>query len=197
MRLSVLPFGSRHVEARRYSEENIERRLHRNHLLRNSLAVHRSNSWESHSNGLLVPSMSINIEIEKAQQLLALVVRGLFMFHWKDALDPNWFADSAIFHPDYENRVIEPLLPYMGEPAIICQRDLGRGTFVYRGMRSVHIPQLSFWQLTIFGGLQFGGDSRFPNYRFTKFSIVTRQTEAAAHATRARAEKEKMERSRL
>jgi hypothetical protein len=48
---------------------------------------------------------------------------------------------------------------------------------------------------TLFGGLQFGGDTKFPDGRFTKFSVITRQTAAAAQATKARVHKEKTERA--
>lgn len=193
--LSVLPFGSRHIEARRYSEENIERRLRKNQALRSSLTVTRSGSWERHPNGLLVPAVSINIEMDKIFKLVAFIVRGFYTFHWRAALDQDWFADPFIFHPDHENHAINSVMPYMDRSTVV-QGNLGRATFVYRGIRSSHIPQLSVWQLTLLGGLQFGGDTRFPDGRFPKFSIVTRQTEAAAKVTRKRTEEEKAERSK-
>lgn len=183
--LSVLPFGNRHFEARRYAEKNIGRRLQKNQRLRDGLVFEQSGLWEQHPNGVLVPTVQLKIDAQKVLDLISLIVRGLFTYHWNDTLDADWKADPAIFHPDFEERVIGPLKPYFAEPAAIAEGDLGRGTFVYKGLRSSHIPQISLWQLTLFGGLQFGGDAKFPDGRFAKFSIVTRQTEAAVKATQA------------
>jgi hypothetical protein len=191
--LSVLPLGSRHHDARRYGEQNIERRLQKNRALRTRLTVQHSGLWERHPNGLLVPTMSLKIEGDKIQQLVSLIVRGLFMFHWKNALGPEWFADPAMFHPAYEDRAIGPLMRYFERPAAVAEGNLGCNTFVYRGLRCAYISQLSIWQLRLFGGLQFGGDTKFPDGRFTKFSVVTRQTEAAAQATRARVDGERIQ----
>jgi len=183
--LSVLPLGSRHQDARRYAERNIARRFDKNRALLNRLSIQRSGQWERHPGGFLVPTMSLKIDPKKISRLIGLIVRGLYTFHWKDALDLEWHADPTLFHPEYERRVIAPLLPYIGRPAGIAEGNLGRGTFVYRGMRSSRIPQISLWQLTMFGGLQFASETQFPNERFVKFSVITRQTEAAAAATRA------------
>jgi hypothetical protein len=187
--LSVLPFGSRHLDARRYGDRNIERRLAKNRALR--LSFQKSGLWDRHPGGFLVPTISLKVHPDTIQKLVGSIVRGLFMFHWKDALDSDWYADATLFHPDFERRVIGPLMSYIGRPAAIAEGNLGRGTFVYRGVRSSLIPQVSLWQLTIFGGLQFGNAASFPDARFTKFSVVTRQTEAAAQATRARVAQQK------
>ena len=183
--LSVLPLASRHQDARRYAERNIARRFDKNRALLNRLSIERSGQWERHSGGFLVPTMSLKIDPEKITKLIGLIVRGLFTFHWKDALDLDWYADATLFHLEHERRAIAPLLPYIEPFAGIAEGDLGRGTFVYRGMRSSRIPQISLWQLTMFGGLQFASEKQFPNERFVKFSVITRQTEAAAAATRA------------
>ncbi|MBV8567849.1 MAG: hypothetical protein JO273_20565 [Methylobacteriaceae bacterium] len=183
--LSVLPFGNRHPDATRYADQKIERRLRKNRSLRGRLAIEQSGSWERHPNGLFVPAVSLKIEMDKIQRLISLIVTGLFAFHWKEALDPDWLGDAAIFHPEFEDRVLRPLKPCFERPAAVAEGNLGRSTFVYRGLRSAPLQQLSLWQLTLLGGLQFGGDSRFPQGRFTTFSVVTRPKEAAAQAARA------------
>ena len=189
--LSVLPFGNRHVEAHCYAQRNIERRLRKNRSLRGELTFEQSRLWERHPNGLLVPTIQLKIDAQKVTDLFALIVRGLFNYHWQDILTADWVADIKLIHPAHETYVIGPLMPYFAQPAAIAENDLGRGTFVYRGLRSKHIPQISLWQFTLFGGLQFGADAKFPEGRFTKFTAITRQTKAAAQATRTRVKEAK------
>lgn len=177
--MSVLPFGSRHAEALRYTEEHMTRRLDKNAALRTRLSAEPSGLWEDHR-GILVPTMSVPIETEKIQRLFSYVVRGLFMFHWKEALDPDWCADVTFIHPKFEAHVISRLAPYIGKPRAMANRDLGRGTVVYEGAQSEHLPQFSLWQFTLFGEMQFGGDPKLGALRLTRFYAVTRSAEAQA-----------------
>ena len=80
--LAVLPLGSRHCDARAYSEENIERRLRRNDAVRRGLSFQHSGQWERQPNGLLLPIMSVDVDQEKICALFGLIVKGLFMSHW-------------------------------------------------------------------------------------------------------------------
>jgi hypothetical protein len=56
-----MPFASRHVEATRYADENLEGRLQKNIPLRARLSVESFGLWETHPNGLLVPTISIRV----------------------------------------------------------------------------------------------------------------------------------------
>jgi hypothetical protein len=68
--LSILPLGSRHVDARSYSEKNIDRRLRRNARLRSQLRFEHSGLWEGNK-GLLLPVMSLAVDEEKIRKLFS------------------------------------------------------------------------------------------------------------------------------
>jgi hypothetical protein len=171
--LTVLPLGSRHCQANAYSKANIERRLRRHPALRNRLVVHHSEIWERQSNGMLMPMMSLGIDAEQIQALFGLIVKGLFMFHWSEPLGEKWDPDVAIIRPDGERAVFSEILAKMGSNLEIVQDNLGRGTFQYVGVRGANLKWFSLWQLTVFGGLQFG-NAGAPNQGFTKLFAVTR-----------------------
>jgi hypothetical protein len=170
--LTVLPLGSRQTDAKTYSDENIPRRLKKNVPLQARLSLEHSGLWEQRSDGLLIPIRSVRIDAEKIQELFALVVRGLFMFHWQMPLHSKWYADVAIIRPEAEHYSLGTILYKMGQRVTI-KGDLGRGTFVYWSTRSASPRWWSLWQFTLFGGLQFGNPDA-PNRSFTKLSAVTR-----------------------
>lgn len=171
--LTVLPLGSRHCDAKAYSEANMERRLMRNDGICSQLSVQHPGLWEQQPNGLLLPIMSVGIDQEKICALFALIVKGLFMFHWGLALNEKWWADVAIIKSEGERTVFGTLLEKIGPAQEVVQSNLGRGTFAYAGVRSATARWFSLWQLTVFGELRFGNaDAR--NRAFTKLSVVTR-----------------------
>jgi hypothetical protein len=171
--LTVLPLGSRHCDAKAYSEANIERRLRRNDAIRSRLSLQHTGLWEQQSNGLLLPIMSVDIDQEKICALFALIVKGLFMFHWGLALNEKWLADVTIIKPEGEKTVFGTLLEKIGPAQEVVQSNLGRGTFAYAGVRSATARWFSLWQFTIFRELQFS-NATVPNRAFTKLSVVTR-----------------------
>lgn len=171
--LAVLPFGSRHEDARAYAELNLERRLLRNRALKESLILRRDGSWEAHPNGLMVPASSLPVDTAKVYRLFSMVIRGLFMHHWNVALDPEWYVDVQMFDPRGERQVIQDVINKIVGPVSQTEKgNFGRGTFVYEAMRSAAVAELSLWQFSIFGGLQFGGDNS--RLRLSRFYAVTR-----------------------
>ena len=91
------------------------------------------------------------------------------MYHWKDTLDEDWIADPAIFHPDFEDRAVGPLMPYFAEPAAVAQGNLGRGTFVYRGLRSRHILQISLGSSPFLEAFNSAAMPSFPTVALPNF----------------------------
>ena len=65
------------------------------------------------------------------------------------------------------------LIGAMGPTLEFVRGNLGRGTFVYEGVRGVNSKWFSLWQFTVFGGLQFGSADT-PDQASTKLSAVTR-----------------------
>ncbi len=177
--LTVLPLGSRHRDAKAYSEENIERRLKRNAAVRSGLSLQHSGLWERQANGLIVPIMSVDVDQDRIRSLFAFIVKGLFMFHWGVPLNEKWMPDVTIIIPRAEGLVFSEIIGKMGPNLEIVRGDLGQGTFVYTGTRSLTLKWFSLWQFTVFGGLQFGNPD-MPNQAFTKLSAVTRPDMARA-----------------
>jgi hypothetical protein len=168
--LSIIPLGSRHVDARSYSAQNIDRRLRRNARLRSRLRFEHSGRWENNK-GLFLPVMSLSIDQEKIRALFSLIVRGLFMFHWGEALDARWQPNVAIITD--EDAVFPGIFALLGPRFEAVSRNLGRGTFVYEGHRSVTYKWNSLWQFTWYGGIQFASDADTAKRAFTKISALT------------------------
>jgi hypothetical protein len=167
--LAVLPIGSRHDDAQVYAEQNIERRLAKNHALRRKLIPERNADWERHANGLLVPMMLVPIDTDKIYELFSLIVRGLYMYHWKVALDP---ARVQVFDQRVGNGILSAIIRDIGLGQTV-RGDIGHRTFVYEAMRSATDTQFSLWQFSVFGGLELGRlDS--PGLRVSRFCAVTR-----------------------
>jgi hypothetical protein len=172
--LTVLPLANRHCDAKAYSEENIERRLKRNADVRSQLlSLQHSGLWERQPNGVLVPIIAVDVDQEQIRDLFAFIVKGLFMFHWGVPLNEKWMPDVAIIRPHVEGLVWSKIIGTMGPNLEVVRGNLGRGTFVYAGTRSLTLRWYSLWQFTVFGGLQFG-NADTPNQAFTKLSAVTR-----------------------
>jgi hypothetical protein len=172
--LELMPLASRHPDARHYNEKHLGPRLAKNQKLQAQLVAHTDGTWEQHPSGLLVPARSIKIDMAKVSALFAMVMSGLYSFHFREVLDPDWHVDVAMIDPNHEDKVISAMMRYFQPPSALIEGDLGRGTFVYRGLRSREAPALSLWQFTLFGRMQFGGVPQYPGRPFSKLSAVTR-----------------------
>lgn len=170
--LTVLPMGNRHLDAHIYSQQNIARRLRKNQALWTNLSLEHLGLWEQGSNNILLPVMSIGIDSEKIQELFAFVVRGLFTYHWDIPLHPKWYPDVAIIRTEAEHEVFSTILTKMGQRVSVTG-NLGRGTLIYWGTRSLSPFWWSLWQFTLFEGLRFG-NSNLGSVNFTRLSAVTR-----------------------
>lgn len=180
--LSILPLGSRHADVKSYSEQNIERRLRKNAPLRSQLRLEHSGHWEEHK-GLFLPVMSLAIDQEKICALFSLIVRGLFMFHWREALDLRWQPNVAII--TNEDAVFPKIFALLGPQFKSVSRNLGRGTFVYEGHRSIAYKWNSVWQFAWYGGLQFSSDNDVTSRSFTRISALTVREDATPSASKA------------
>jgi hypothetical protein len=100
-------------------------RLTTNRKLRASLATHTDGTWEQHPAGFLVPTMSIKIDMAKVNALFAMVMTGLFSFHFQEVLDTDWYVDVAMIDPDHENKAIGPLMRYFQPPGALVEGQSG------------------------------------------------------------------------
>jgi hypothetical protein len=171
--LTVLPLGSRHPDAKVYSDANLRRRLDHNKSINQRLALEPIDRWEQQASGLLLPVSSIEIEQQKITSLFEYIVRGLFVYHWHEVLNMKWFPHVAVIKPDAEALVFTRVIQKMGTPLHTLQGNLGRSTLTYWGIRGSTSRWFSAWQFTLFGGLQFG-NAALPGDSFTRLSAVTR-----------------------
>jgi hypothetical protein len=152
---AILPFGGRHGDAAR-NLEMVPRRLEKNRRLHQELAQRRGDIWIKDIDGIDRSSMTLPFDRKKFLELCSLIIKGLVWHHWKVLLsDEHHFVkcvmcspedyqlvDTSIFRMQAKNRVTE---------------DYGAGTFTYTGIQGIDCPQLTFWWLDIYGGIQFGG----------------------------------------
>lgn len=75
--LTVLPIGSRHVDAEAYSRENIPRRLRKNPRIGATISLEHCGMWERTSGSIMLPLYSIGIDNSKVQRLFAFITKGL------------------------------------------------------------------------------------------------------------------------
>jgi hypothetical protein len=181
--LTVLPLGSQLPDARQYTDKFVGPRLTKNAKLRDQIKLNmRQDRWELQTNGLMLPAGSIKFDTQKLIDLLGYIVAGLFRFHWKDVLDPQWYVDVQIIDPMRYQAVSSTILPYFQDPAGRIVENLGRGTFRYQALRSKANLSFSLWEFNLLGGMEFAGDSRFPQRGFSNIQAVTRPTKAALAA---------------
>jgi hypothetical protein len=171
--LTVLPLGSRHVDARKYSEENVGRRLQHNAHITSSLRLNSSGVWEQATDGLLIPVYSLELDQDKIRELVGFIVRGLFRFHYGEPLNSKWIADATIIRPEGEEVVFKTISEQFGPFGERVSANLGRGTFIYQGYRSHRLKWISVWRCTFFDGLQFG-NGEVPDQAFATLSVITR-----------------------
>lgn len=170
--LTVLPIGSRHVDAETYSRQNVPRRLRKNPRIDAGLSLEHSGIWERSSGSIMVPLYSVAITTSTLKKLFVFITRGLYAYHWGMPLHPKWYPDVAIIKPEAESESFRAIFNKMGRRRSV-KGNLGRETFVYWGTKSLSLCWWSLWQFTLFGGLRFGS-SHLPGDSFTKLSAVTR-----------------------
>jgi hypothetical protein len=151
---TVIPFGGRHADASTNLKDNAPRRLAKNQKLHRTLARGSSRLWSKEASGLLVRSLTVPIDGEKLEQLVAFIVRGLIWHHWGIVLGADCFVEvlsltsrGEAFFARYRkmranNRV---------------KGDIGDGALVYEGAQGTDNPQVSVWELTVYGGLKMVG----------------------------------------
>ena len=92
---AVLPFAGRHDQAVDNLMQNVTRRLPKNRRLSKDLVGTMQPAWIREVSGLFLPTMTINFDSGKLEELLKLVARGLTWYHWKTYVGPEYYAASC------------------------------------------------------------------------------------------------------
>jgi hypothetical protein len=155
---AVLPFGGRHPDASVNLETMVPKRLQRNAKLRTRLAEGYTRE-------------KIPLESGRIERFFVLIAKGLLWHHWQSILGADDCAAATVLQPAGAaplDQILSKLRP--------CDRvrvNLGEGTFIYEGLRTIDSPQSALWRFLIYGGLSFAENSRDPSEKASLIFAVT------------------------
>jgi hypothetical protein len=147
---TVLLFGGRHADAMANLQNDRPRRLAKNQRLRRELARGSERIWTREPSGLVVRALTVPIDDEKVERLVEYIVRGLMFHHWKVALGPDCFVDVDSL--PLQEAYFAQYRTMRGTNGV--QGDIGNGALVYEGVQGRDNPQISVWELSLFGGIR-------------------------------------------
>ena len=165
---SVLPFGGRHGDAADNLESLVPNRLARNASLHASLDEGMRPVWIS-KNGLLLPKTSLTLNFGSIEQWLALVVKGLAWYHWKLIIDQDCAVNILLMTPR-EDAVFQRFRAMRTAQRI--RNDVGGGTFSYEAAQGTDNPQVSAWEFSLYGGVNFVWDPGPPTQVASKIGAI-------------------------
>lgn len=151
---SILPFGGRHADALANLTDNVPKRLEKNQKLHRALAAGQSRAWSREPSGVLVNAMAIPVDGERLEELVALMVRGLMFHHWGVALGPDMVVQALSL-----NKRGEAFFDHYARMNAKQRAagNIGAGALQYDGAQGVDNDAVSFWQLSLYGGVTLAG----------------------------------------
>jgi len=156
---AVLPFAGRHEQAADNMMQNVTRRLPKNRKLSKDIVSTMQPAWIREGSGLFLPTMTINFDSVKLEELLKLVARGLTWHHWKTYVGPEYYA-SVMFMPDMVTLDFQDRVRSWNSGNRVVE-NLGRGTVQYEGVQAADPAELTVWGISMYGGVAIsGGKSR-------------------------------------
>jgi hypothetical protein len=177
---SVLPFGGRHKGASA-SLTGVPKRLAKNQRLHRELKSGQTRVWSKESR-LMMPCLAIPIDGERLEGLVGYIVRGLMFHHWGVALGSDCSVEAYSLTQQGEQTFDR----YLGMNA--AQRvtgNIGQGATLYRGVQAIDNPNISMWEVSLFGGFKTVGDDQRTSS--TKFGAMTGPVAVIERAARVAA----------
>ncbi len=147
---TVLLFGGRHADAIANLQNDGPRRLAKNQRLRRELARGSERIWTREPSGLVVRALTFPIDDEKVERLVEYIVRGLTFHHWKVALGLGCFVD--VHSLPLQEAYFAQYRTTRGTNGV--QGDFGNGALIYEGVQGGDNPQISVWEVSLFGGIR-------------------------------------------
>jgi hypothetical protein len=181
---AALMAGTKHVEGDRYRREKVAPRIAQNSRLAHELGLGEPAHWLS-LNSIIQPMHALKIDAQKLDELMGLIVRGLYHFHFGRPLDRNFWPDVAMQHPDHEGAIWASLAPAFPAGCTEIKSNLGRGSFEYSVHKSPKNEAFTVWQMRWHGGIPMHGDNT-PPQGVSKWWAITRPTEEAVNAEKGR-----------
>jgi hypothetical protein len=165
---AVLLFGGRHADAATNLETEGPRRFAKNQKLGRELAKGCARLWTREPSGLVVNALTVPIDGEKVEKLVGFIAQGLMWHHWKAVLGPDCFVDVLSLTSSGE-AAFQRYTKMNANDRV--RDDIGEGALVYEGMQGTDNPQVSVWELSIYGGVKMtsadGKDS------MSRFGVLT------------------------
>jgi hypothetical protein len=165
---AVLPFGGRHGGAMDNLTANVPKRLEKNQKLHRALAAGQTRVWSREPSGLLVNAMALPLDGERLEELVGMIVRGLMFHHWEVALGPDMRVDTLSL-TKYGEGFFEQYAKVNAKQRVA--NDIGEGALVYGGAQGVDNDAVSFWRLSLYGGITM--DSGDGKHAMSSFGVMT------------------------
>jgi hypothetical protein len=179
---SALLIGSRHPEGNRYRREKVAPRLDRNQRLRNELNIDAPPVWKA-LNGIVQPIHVIQIDAKRANQLIQMIVRGLYRHHYGKPLPHEMIPEVQMIRPEGEAAMWASVSHFFPPEVPRINRDLGRGTFIYSCVQSPAHDGFTAWTIGLHGKIPLHGEDGSADHWW----CMTRPTPEAVAAERSRA----------
>ena len=106
---AALMTGSNHIHGDRYRREKVAPRLSKNRKLQRDMGIDDPPIW-TEIRGIAQPIHVLKLEPDKINKLMAMIVKGLYYFHFEQPLDPQFYADVSMFRPITNQRYGPPWL---------------------------------------------------------------------------------------
>jgi hypothetical protein len=179
---SSLLIGSKHPAANLYRSEKVRSRLEQNRKLWNELNIDGPAQWVR-INGVFQQMHQIKIDPDKIVQLLQLIVRGLYYYHYGKPLPHDMWPDVQMVRPEGEAAMWASVSHYFPAdvPRINC--ELGRGTFKYSCVQSPANDGFTAWVMALHDTRLYGETGSSDHWW-----CMTRPTREALAAAKARQE---------
>jgi hypothetical protein len=155
---TILPFGGRHADAAENLQDMVPKRLARNVSLHRMLERHQGTTWTRGDGELLVPAMTLPIDGAKVDEFHRFLAKGLACHHWNIRLTDSEFVVALALNGRGEQVFDQKF--FRARVAARVSADVGQGTFLYEGVQGVDNPAITAWRISIYGGVQLGGDAR-------------------------------------
>lgn len=179
--MTVLPFASNHPVAQRVMSEKGASRLAKNQKLRREICSGTERVWVTHDSGLIVPTISIPFNPEKASEYFGLVSQGLLFHHWRHIIGGDYMSVAHAL-TEYGAKEIRSRF-WPPRASRVINHTYAKGAFRYKGRNSFEAPGRSVWLIQIYGGLGMRGSGRDAGHAAELFFAMTglRETFRRAH----------------
>jgi len=176
---AVLMVGSQLPEGDRYRREMVSPRLARNLKLMREVGFFDRPELVN-ANGVIQPMRKLKVDANKLMSLMGLITKGLYYHHFRKPLSPDFCPHVVMLHPDREADVWSSMAHLFPPGVPKVNGDLGHGTFIYAGMRSVANEAFSVWEMAFHNGIPLHGDGSPPQGIDKYWSATVPTAEALA-----------------